>query len=95
MLETRALFIGSGEGLVRWHPCRCHIGDMQVMQVGQEFKVAHTCVSKLGRKSVGQNCKRCEKCEGCGKCEWSSHMCDHTFRLRRGFSKVIKVMKWV
>ena len=58
-------------------------------------KLAHTCVSKLGRKSGGQTCKRCEKCEGCKKCEWSSHMCEHIFRLKRGFSKVIKVMKWV
>ena len=58
MLETRPLFIGFREGLVRWHPCRCHIGDMQAMQVVKYSKFAHTCVRKLEKKSGRQECKR-------------------------------------
>ena len=69
-------------------------------KVVKNSKFAHTCVSKLEERSGGQSCKRCEKCEGCEKCEHashmckdSSHMCEHTLRIKRGFSKVIKIVK--
>ena len=75
---------------MRWHPCRCHIGDMQVVKYSN---FSHTCVRKLEKKSWGQSCKRCERHGGCGKCEWSSHMCEHTLRIKRGFSKVLRVNK--
>ena len=71
MLETRGLFIGSKEGLVRWHLCRFHIGDMQAMQVVKNFKCSHTCVSKLEKKTGRQECKR--ECVG-----MPSHTCVST-----------------
>ena len=51
-------------------------------------------MSILEERSGGQECKRCERHDEYGKFEWSSHMCEHTLRLRRGFSKVIRMIKW-
>ena len=97
MLETRALFIDLREALVRWNLCGIHIvrqGDMQEIHAsGQHSKLAHTCVSKLERRSGGQICKRCGRHERCRKCEGSSHMCEHTLRLMRVIRKVIRMIK--
>ena len=57
MLETKHLFIGSREGFVWWHPCMCHIGDMQAILVVKYSKFAHTCVRKLEKKSGRQEYK--------------------------------------
>ena len=76
MLETRALFIGLREGLVRWHPCRCHIGDMQAMQVVKYSKFAHTCVRKLEKNSGDKSARGVWK-------HGFSHMCEHSLRLMR------------
>ena len=83
---------------MRWHLCGIHIGATwetceQVMQV-VNIQSFLTRVSKLEERSGQQRCKRCEKCEGCGKCEWFSHMCEHTLKLRRGFRKMIRMIKW-
>ena len=85
MIETRALFIGLREALLRWHLCGIHIGATRetCKQVMQMVNI------QLEERSGGQRCKRCEKCEGCGKCKCSSHMCEHTLRIKRGFSKVL------
>ena len=87
MLETRPLFIALRKGFVRWHPCRCHIGDMQAMQVVKYSKFSHTCVRKLEERSGGQRVQEVWK-------HGFSHMCEHTLRLMKGFNKVIKAFKW-
>ena len=93
MLETRALFIGLREGLVMWHLCDIHIGATWETSK-QPMQVVNIQSLLLEERSRGQECKRCGRHEGCEKCEWSSHMCEHTLRLRRGFIKMIKVIKW-
>ena len=59
MLETKPLFIDLREGLVRWHPCRCHIGDKEAMQVVKYSKFSHRCVRKFEKKSGRQECTWC------------------------------------
>ena len=83
MLETRPLFIGLREGLVRWHPCRCHIGDMQAMQVVKYSNFSHTNLKKrVGDKSAREVWKHA-----------FSHMCEHILRLMRGIQNVIRTFK--
>ena len=95
MLETRALFIGLREALGRWHLCGIHIGaTWEICRQVMQMVNIQSCVSKLEGRCGGQRCKRCGRHERCEKCEGSSHMCEHTLRTKRGFSKVFRINKW-